>query len=281
MRHLVSILIVLFLGSVNLYGWEIANSENGNAPARTAPKEILDKSSINIVYTHNVYDPLKDKSRLSHFILQIGKNYSKYDDYGFYRVDSAINTSKHKVVTNNHYDYLCNKYNITTNGFILKDLKHKTLKAHDHIFIDNYLYSEPIPNYHWELENDTKTICGHLCHKASCTFRGRTWTAWYCDIASNNGPWKFGGLPGLILEVVDSKKEHHFKAISIKKGNNENICYKQYDYLISTRLKVKKAQEDYVENYDKIAEGFLKNADGSSMKLRNKSRLFYNPIELE
>lgn len=64
--------------------------------------------------------------------------------------------------------------------------------------------------------------------KATCTFRGREYTAWFCvDIPISNGPWKFGGLPGLILKVYDKDHLFVFESIEIeKKRNFQLICIK-------------------------------------------------------
>ncbi|OUD29813.1 GLPGLI family protein [Flavobacterium sp. FPG59] len=77
---------------------------------------------------------------------------------------------------------------------------------------------ESTPDFNWIKINGTKTINNLLCNKATCTFRGRNYTAWYSpEIKNDYGPWKFSGLPGLILEIYDSENEVHFlvKRISI------------------------------------------------------------------
>ncbi len=42
----------------------------------------------------------------------------------------------------------------------------------------NLCYNETAPKIEWKLENGSKTIIGYQCKKASCTFRGRKYTAW-------------------------------------------------------------------------------------------------------
>lgn len=66
------------------------------------------------------------------------------------------------------------------------------------------IYTDSLHNFNWQLLKDTQTIQGYLCYKATCFWRGRYYIAWYTpSIPINNGPWKFGGLPGLITEVYD------------------------------------------------------------------------------
>ena len=61
----------------------------------------------------------------------------------------------------------------------------------------------------WSLTNgQLVTILDHKCHKATLTFGQRVYTAWYApDIPIHYGPYKFEGLPGLIMQIEDSRKE--------------------------------------------------------------------------
>jgi GLPGLI family protein len=64
-----------------------------------------------------------------------------------------------------------------------------------------YLIQDSVRKFDWKLESDTQTVCGYLCHKATCkSAQGKAIVAWYADnILSPGGPEVFGGLPGLIL----------------------------------------------------------------------------------
>jgi GLPGLI family protein len=63
----------------------------------------------------------------------------------------------------------------------------------------------------WELHDDKKFIDSFECNKATAWFRGRLYIAWYCpSIPVPEGPWKLGGLPGLILEAYESNNDLHF-----------------------------------------------------------------------
>ena len=88
----------------------------------------------------------------------------------------------------------------------------------------------------WVMQNETKQILGYTCKKASCRFRGRTWTAWFAlEIPIPDGPWKLCGLPGLILQADDEKGHFSFTCIGIK---NEKRPIKMLDkmyYQKSTR----------------------------------------------
>ncbi|MEL7122487.1 MAG: GLPGLI family protein [Bacteroidota bacterium] len=68
----------------------------------------------------------------------------------------------------------------------------------------------------WNLENETKKISGLNCLKATTTYGGRDYIAWYTtEIPITDGPYVFNGLPGLIIKVVDSQKWYKFELISM------------------------------------------------------------------
>jgi len=78
--------------------------------------------------------------------------------------------------------------------------------------INSYLIDEPFPVISWQISTDTATFGGLHCQKATAHFKGRDYTAWFCpDIPFHGGPWKLSGLPGLILEAYDAKKQVVFK----------------------------------------------------------------------
>ena len=70
---------------------------------------------------------------------------------------------------------------------------------------ESYLLKEPLNLFEWKPSMNTKTILGYTCHKATCSFRGRDYVAWFTrDIPFKAAPWKFHGLPGVILEAYST-----------------------------------------------------------------------------
>lgn len=90
---------------------------------------------------------------------------------------------------------------------------------------NGYLVSQ-YPFQRWSLTDETATVLGHKCQKATCHWRGRDFVAWFAsDIPIRRGPWLFGGLPGLILKVYDKDRHYTFEAVSIKRGKQPIIRY--------------------------------------------------------
>ena len=79
------------------------------------------------------------------------------------------------------------------------------LSSFDKVVPNRYFYTEPLPDFVWELADDTLTVSGYLCQKAVGKYAGRTWTVWYSeDVPTSFGPWKLRGLPGMILKAEDA-----------------------------------------------------------------------------
>lgn len=69
----------------------------------------------------------------------------------------------------------------------------------------------------WNLINETQTISGYKCQKATGKYRNKEITAWYTkDIPISEGPYTFKGLPGLVLEAYDKNDYFHFTLVGLK-----------------------------------------------------------------
>ena len=80
-----------------------------------------------------------------------------------------------------------------------------------------HIIAEKMPKMSWTIEKETKSILGHTVQRATTSFRGRNYEAWFAqDIPIPDGPYKFHGLPGLILEVASKEGKYHFLAYELK-----------------------------------------------------------------
>ncbi|MCJ7934848.1 MAG: GLPGLI family protein [Chryseobacterium sp.] len=70
--------------------------------------------------------------------------------------------------------------------------------------------------------NDEKEVLGYKSYKATTIFNKKLYVAWYTkEIPISEGPYRFKGLPGLILELEDEKGYSTFKAVGIEKKKVE------------------------------------------------------------
>lgn len=95
----------------------------------------------------------------------------------------------------------------------------------------------------WIIDTATKKVADLNCTKARCQFRGRNYTAWFTnDIPISKGPWKFGGLPGLIVELEDDQQ---FFSARFAKISNRAKPVKIPSAKIAWKDFVIKKQKDY------------------------------------
>jgi GLPGLI family protein len=99
------------------------------------------------------------------------------------------------------------------------------------LFSKNYLIKEKVPKINWRLLKEKKKIGNLNVQKATTNFRGRNYTAWYSlDYPIKFGPWKFHGLPGLIIEIYDESNRYHWILKTINNGENSSFNLNKKDY---------------------------------------------------
>lgn len=75
----------------------------------------------------------------------------------------------------------------------------------------------------WHITNEKGKILSYPVQKATTDFGGRTWTAWFStSLPFSDGPYKFYGLPGLILKITDSSNSHNYELVSIEKIKSDS-----------------------------------------------------------
>ena len=101
--------------------------------------------------------------------------------------------------------------------FIEKQYATQEIKVFKHIHTTNYTYlAKNLLN--WQLYADTLNIKNYVCNKATVKLEGREYTAWYTsEIPISDGPYKFWGLPGLILKIADTQNHYEFLLESFEK----------------------------------------------------------------
>lgn len=90
--------------------------------------------------------------------------------------------------------------------YVVKSNVDSMCTVYDMLIDEPVYYTEPFSELTWEIGDSTKTVLGYECVQAHADYHGRRWTAWFApEIPIHDGPWKFRGLPGLILEVTSGR----------------------------------------------------------------------------
>lgn len=139
----------------------------------------------------------------------------------------------------------------------------------------------------WKVLKETDSINDMLVKKATTTFRGRKYIAFFNEkINTAFGPYKFFGLPGLIIRIYDEKR--HISFDLIKLGNYKKKLLLDYsgEVTLTQKKDFKKAEEQYKTNPIPYMEsqGAVFSEETKRIireKFRKRNEKTNNPIELK
>ena len=275
----IPVLFVLFFNFVKAQDTTFPDNFTLQAPKYQV--KAYGKSNLNIYYqvkfSNNIHLPESKKETLC--ILQLDNNYSKFIDYKSIQQDSITEKFSHQErIGGKEINQLLKVKEIWT-SVVFKNRLTDSLIIQDKAK-DRYQYEEKIPVFKWNMGGEKKMILGYECKKAKTQYRGREYTAWYTDkIPVNNGPYVFGGLPGLILAIEDDKKHFQFEAVAVNQQPNDIYVRNDKSIYKVTRDKFRNVLQSYHDNPG-FFHGKAYNIDGSQMSVKSNP-LPYNPIELE
>ncbi|MBW6499102.1 MAG: GLPGLI family protein [Bacteroidales bacterium] len=223
-----------------------------------------------------------DYSRKEKMVLLVGETISKFLSYGNYFMDS---TSMANPEMNFDLYLSLNPPRIIHHFQVFKLFDSGNMLTVDRVFADSFQYSEMINNIQWEITNSTEIILGYKAQKAIGKFGGRTWNAWFTtEIPLSNGPYKFHGLPGLIIKVFDSQNHYVFELESFQevRPNNEKIFLRRGNYIQTSKRDFFDVREKFRQ--DAIAgiltSGMPVHESTDLNRIQDNQRRRNNPIEL-
>ncbi|PQA94982.1 GLPGLI family protein [Chryseobacterium piscicola] len=174
------------------------------------------------------------------------------------------------------------------------------------VFIqDKYFMFSTIDDIKWEIKDSTKIANSYKLQMAETAWGGRKWIAWFCsEIPISEGPYKFRGLPGLVMEVLDTKKNYLYNLVFFEKRLTEydtnNILETHFGnkpLKINTNIYKKLLVDEYnnpfaeyqnMEDNNKWELDYFGKIVNTKQGLRDITREYrinlkknYNPIELD
>lgn len=183
-------------------------------------------------------------------VLNIGNNKSEFYSFEKYKSDSTLSADAKKGISSMPSNVKMNYDRVVRN-----------------INTQKIEYITPLPPYRysvsqsidlkWNILAEFDVVLGYNVQKATREFGGRKWIAWFAkEIPIQSGPYKFFGLPGLILKIEDDHKNHIFELKGIKNTKGE------FNYPYVNNFKdVKITYSKYV----KIYKNFRKNPMAGSV----------------
>jgi GLPGLI family protein len=94
-------------------------------------------------------------------------------------------------------------------------------------------------------------VCGYKSQKATCNFGGRSWVAWFApELPYSDGPYKFNGLPGLIVKISDTRNHYVFEMTELQKPVAEvMIDIEDKNYIVTTKQGFFKAFDSFINDF--------------------------------
>lgn len=242
----------------------------GTAGLETDKYTVLDEAKYKFSYRLTcVIDTIENKTVVNNLLLLVGTKYSKFfNDYPPHpEIGSGnVNPDESRGLGGTE---------------VYKGLKNKKLYVTTRIWMprrDVFIYEEELPRQKWAFSSEIKRINGYKCQKATTRYLGRNYEAWYTlEIPISNGPWKLGGLPGMILEAYDTQRHYVFECIGIEKvKKKEEIVQYKWHYVKITRKEINKM----IERMHRDFFAYLSTVSNGMYGGHSQPRP-YNPLERE
>ncbi len=276
-KHLSFLLLSLFVYAVPAFAVNARQGTDG-VTCDTVKYRIGYDMSFVIDTLQNPIEHIKEK-----MLLEIGNRVSHFYSYTVFQEDSLNQELFEKGITQ-----------IECSGKVDWQTYKNYPKAGQTTLLDEttgnkFVTVGKMETPEWELCPDSSAVVlGYNCSLATTYFKGRKWSAWYTeDIPLEDGPWKLGGLPGLILMAYDSGRQYLFEC----SGMQQPKYYIPITYNGKDAEKVSQAElEKTLRRFyaDPVAYMFSQipnltnfvstDANGDTV---NNNKLPYNPIERE
>ena len=247
------------------------------------------KATYQLEYQEDSTDQSSIKSET--VVLYLGEGHSRYSSLGKAVKDSLeanLDPSNKSMVEFYRIRSLTPHTNFDYK--IFKNYHRNNLILVETIFKDQLKYQQDLKTIDWEIQQETKEVLGHKVQKATGSFAGRNYVAWFApQLPFSDGPYKFDGLPGLIMEISDLQDHYYFSLTAFEKLENpvEKLLNLD-DYKEVSQQQLDQVRKDYKRDPLSIMENggvTIKWKDGQEAEAKRKFTKKYkkrnNPIELQ
>ncbi|MBF8457929.1 GLPGLI family protein [Kaistella sp. G5-32] len=221
------------------------------------------QETANRFFYELTFKPKKDSVKVEKvmMILDITKDKSLYRDYTLVAQDSILKIQVEQMQKAGVFKDLSKS--ITMPKFSEKiyksypDMKVQYVERISSGFTPLNIGYNDDTKFDWKITNEKAKIGTYNTQKATTEFGGRKWNAWFTsDIPFQDGPYKFHGLPGLIVKIEDEGKNYSWEL----KGNKKVPNYSETTYIetVSPGGNGGKVQEVSREKFNKTFTEYKK-----------------------
>ncbi|MDE5437989.1 GLPGLI family protein [Elizabethkingia meningoseptica] len=228
---------------------------------------VMAQETANRFIYEMTYKPKKDSARLEKqlMVLDISKSKSIYQDYTGIAQDSIMKDKVEKMQKAGMFDPDFSRSMKKPKISYRVNKQYPSMKVQ---YIEVLMsmgkftpisYTEDL-KFNWKVLPDKMKIGEYNAQKATTEFGGRTWTAWFStDLPFQDGPYKFWGLPGLIVKIEDEGKNYSWVLQANKKVSN----YEEKTFAEKTFMPNVTVANLSREKFDKTFSDYKKDPFGS------------------
>ncbi len=213
-------------------------------------------------------------------LLDIKKNGSEFYSAGKMVYDSLVNEQFSNAGRSSNISITLPTKNFKVSTSVTKSYPSFETILHTQVNSKKYAIKEN-RKMEWTILPENSEIGGMKVQKAQTHYGGRKWIAWFTtEIQLPDGPYRFAGLPGLILSVEDDKSDHQFKFIESKKLAGEpQRSQLDNNEIVITRPQFNKLWKEYVNDPAKDIRQMLSQEDAQfKMMDKNGKELSHSEI---
>jgi len=146
-------------------------------------------------------DPKQADFKKENMTLDVNPDNVKFYNYHYVTIDSAnITKGQNSQLWDTSTPVVIRPKNSNTNS--------------NYMLLNDVFFFDTEDKINWNLGSETKRFENYTLQKATATFGGRNWIAWFSkEIDISEGPYKFRGLPGMIFQIYDDKNNFDFTLV--------------------------------------------------------------------
>ncbi len=158
-----------------------------------------------------------DDVKTEMMFLDTTKDGSKYYSYTVFNSDSIMKVDLEKqLAATGSINVKSDMQKGSVRYSVTKTYPDYKINLHRRLGMDAYNISDD-RKINWKILPEKEKIGEWNAQKAEADFAGRHWIAWFStEIPIQDGPYKFRGLPGLIVKIEDKTGSHKMELKGIK-----------------------------------------------------------------
>ena len=218
-----------------------------------------------------------DDVKTEMMFLDTTKDGSKYYSYTVFNSDSIMKVDLEKqLAATGSINVKSDMQKGSVRYSVTKTYPDYKINLHRRLGMDAYNISDD-RKINWKILPEKEKIGEWNAQKAEADFAGRHWTAWFStEIPIQDGPYKFRGLPGLIVKIEDKTGSHKMELKGIKNitGNVDINVFEVKEIAVNSKQfqkVLKEYENDPTKGIKQIQMGgtsiILTGKDGTSTKI--------------